>query len=193
MIATVVRQAGLEAGLPHDHDGRKAMTAPEHDLDVSTGPSDAPEKKPDPAGSFRKSRWDDVKASHVITLAAVGMVSVVVAASCATESDYDEDRGITADCVASDSLDADGAYLVVDDGKCAYDSSDTYTYHDSSGYSGSSGSGPYHAYHWYYGGKRAGDRVSLGSTVRPADVDISSRGGTVIQRGGFGGRGSSGG
>ncbi|MER6948150.1 hypothetical protein ABT294_29365 [Nonomuraea sp. NPDC000554] len=111
-------------------------------------------------------------ASKVVVLTGVGIVSLLVVGPCAAHEE------VGADCVdlASSRL-LDGSYLVVDDDNC-----------DDPRYGGSHG-----AYDWYYGGTRIGPRVARGTAVRPADVMIVSRSGTVIQRGGFGGRGSGGG
>lgn len=126
------------------------------------------------------------KASKVVTLTTVGAVAVLIAAYCSAQDDrYDE---VVADCVDIDSFASDGSYLIVDEDYCGGgdgdDDDDDYYYRY---YRGSHG-----AYRWYYGGVRRAGRVSGGTTLRPADVRIVSRGGTVIQRGGFGGRGFSG-
>ncbi|GAA1993440.1 hypothetical protein GCM10009799_19190 [Nocardiopsis rhodophaea] len=47
-------------------------------------------------------------------------------------------------------------------------------------------------YHYYYGGTVRNGRVSGGSVTRPSDARIVTERGTVIQRGGAGGRGGSG-
>ncbi|MFI6504389.1 hypothetical protein [Nonomuraea typhae] len=112
------------------------------------------------------------KSSKVITLTVIGIVSVMVVGYCAAQGD-DE---VTADCVEASSVDG-GSYVVVDDDLCDDD------HYRSGGYS---------AYRWYYGGTRSGARVQGGTTVRPADVTISSRDGKSIQRGGFGSRWSGG-
>ncbi|SDR31507.1 hypothetical protein [Thermostaphylospora chromogena] len=120
------------------------------------------------------------KASKVVALTTVGTVAVLIAAYCSAQNDrYDE---VVADCVDIDSLDSDGSYMIVDEDYCD-DDDDDHHHH----YYGSHG-----AYRWYYGGVRRAGRVSGGTTLRPSDVRIVSRGGTVIQRGGFGGRGFSG-
>jgi hypothetical protein len=137
----------------------------------------------------------------VFNIAAVGLVSALIVGYIVVQSDSDE---VAADCVYSSEPEpfaqgqpapptdapSDGAseapaedsYVVVDDDYC-----------DDGGSSGSGSSGVYRAYHWYYGGARNGNRVSGGTSVRPSGVEISSRDGKVIQRGGFGGRGFSGG
>ncbi|WP_433241571.1 hypothetical protein ACQPYK_36465 [Streptosporangium sp. CA-135522] len=112
------------------------------------------------------------KASKVITLTGLGVVSVLLIGYCSAQDDYAE---VGADCVDLNSRQPDGSYTVVDEDYC-----DDSHYH---GYHGSRG-----AYSWYYGGVRSGARILRGTTVRPSDVTITSRKGTVIQRGGFGGR-----
>ncbi|GHE45182.1 hypothetical protein GCM10017673_54020 [Streptosporangium violaceochromogenes] len=108
------------------------------------------------------------KASKAVVLGGIGVVSLFLIGYCAAQDDYEE---VGADCVDLGSREPDGSYTVVDDDLC-----------DSS-YSGSHG-----AYRWYYGGVRSGVRIAKGTTVRPSDVRITTRSGTVIQRGGFGGR-----
>ncbi|MBB2913039.1 hypothetical protein FHS43_004334 [Streptosporangium becharense] len=128
-----------------------------------------------------------MKASSIITLLTVGVVSLTVVASCLAG---ENDKEITADCVNIDSREDDGSYEVVDEALC-----DLYDFDDLEDPHGSDDSGlgySYRAYQWYYGGVRDGFRASGGTTVRPSDARVSSRGGIVIQRGGFGGRGSSG-
>ncbi|GAA2858885.1 hypothetical protein GCM10010517_17370 [Streptosporangium fragile] len=119
-----------------------------------------------------------IKASQVVTLTGIGVVALLLVGYCAAQGDYEE---VGAECVDLNSRQPDGTYTIVDEDYCDDD--------DSSGshYSGSRG-----AYSWYYGGTRSGGHISRGTTVRPADVRIVSRNGTVIQRGGFGGRGGSG-
>ncbi|MBG0830630.1 hypothetical protein HS041_22975 [Planomonospora sp. ID67723] len=107
-----------------------------------------------------------------MTLSTIGIIALAVVGSCAADDDYEE---INADCVNLDNQFPDGSYEVVDEEYC-----DDDRYHGSRG-----------AYGWYYGGSRSGTRVLKGSTVKPSDVGIVSRKGTVIQRGGFGGRGGS--
>lgn len=109
------------------------------------------------------------KASKAIVLGGIGVVSLFLIGYCAAQDDHEE---IGADCVDLTNRGPDGSYEVVDDDYC-----------DSSRYSGSHG-----AYRWYYGGVRSGTRIAKGTTVRPSDVRITTRKGTVIQRGGFGGR-----
>jgi hypothetical protein len=109
------------------------------------------------------------KSSKVVPLVVLGVLSVMVVGYCAAVSDDDD---VTADCVVQL---ADGTYEVVDDDYCDDDG------HSAHYYGGSRG-----AYLWYYGGRRVGNRVQGGTTLRPSDVNISSRGGKEIQRGGFG-------
>jgi hypothetical protein len=117
------------------------------------------------------------KASKAIVISGITIVSLLIVGACAAQDDYEE---VGADCVNLDNRLPDGSYEVVDEDYC--DDDGTVRYHGSHG-----------AYGWYYGGIRTGTRVAKGTTVRPSDVGIVSRGkGTVIQRGGFGGRGSSG-
>ncbi|WP_327090747.1 hypothetical protein OIE66_09020 [Nonomuraea sp. NBC_01738] len=115
------------------------------------------------------------KSSTAVTLTVIGIVSVMVVGYCAAQSEDD----VTADCIDTSTQQPDGSYAVVDDFYCNDDDdgSSSSSYHSS-----------YGAYRWYYGGSRVGTRVRSGSTFRPSDVSISSRGGHEIQRGGFGGR-----
>ncbi|MEV8632213.1 hypothetical protein AB0395_11220 [Streptosporangium sp. NPDC051023] len=121
-------------------------------------------RKPDakPSGS---------KASKVITLTGIGVVSLLLVGYCSAQDDYEE---VGAECVDLNSYQPDGSYTIVDDDYCD---------DDHPRYYGSSG-----AYRWYYGGTRLGSRIGRGTTVRPSDVQIVTRKGTVIQRGGFGSR-----
>ncbi|WP_068929012.1 hypothetical protein [Planobispora rosea] len=122
----------------------------------------------------KKQGKSGVKASTVVTLGTIGVIALAVIGACAADDDdYEE---INADCVDLGNQLPDGSYEVVDEDYC------------DDGYHGSRG-----AYGWYYGGLLAGTRVSKGTSVKPSDVSIVSRNGTVIQRGGFGGRGGSGG
>lgn len=111
------------------------------------------------------------KSSKVVPLTIIGALSVMVLGFCAATPDDD----VTADCVIRRD---DGTYEVVDDDYCDDDGHNTY-YHSS--YVGSRG-----AYMWYYGGQKVGNRIQGGTTLRPADVNITSRTGKSIQRGGFG-------
>ncbi|MEU7828434.1 hypothetical protein AB0L53_19575 [Nonomuraea sp. NPDC052129] len=119
------------------------------------------------------------KASKVVTLSVLGIVSVLLVGYCSAQNDDD----VTADCVDMNNQLSDGSYEVVDESLC--DDDDDGTSHF---YGGSRG-----AYHWYYGGTRIGTRVRAGTSYRPSDVNISSRKGRDIQRGGFGSHWSGGG
>ncbi|MFI6594875.1 hypothetical protein ACIBHX_01430 [Nonomuraea sp. NPDC050536] len=113
-----------------------------------------------------------IKASKVIALSAIGVVSLVLVGYCAAQ----QNEEVTADCVDMSNQQTDGTYEIVDDQFCDDDANGRAGF-----YGGSHG-----AYHWYYGGTRIGTRVWRGSTFRPSDVNISSRTGRDIQRGGFG-------
>ncbi|WP_433363104.1 hypothetical protein [Streptosporangium sp. CA-115845] len=110
----------------------------------------------------------------MVTITGISVVSLLLVSSCSTQQDYEE---VGAECVDLNSRQPDGTYQVVDEDLC----DDDTRYHGSRG-----------AYSWYYGGVRNGVRIRQGTTVRPSDVKITSRKGTVIQRGGFGGRSGSG-
>jgi hypothetical protein len=84
---------------------------------------------------------------------------------------------VEAYCVEQDSLQSDGSYQVVDEDNC-----------DDDNYRSSHAGG----YYWYYGGHRAGSRILNGSTVKPKGAKITTAKGKTLQRGGFGGRSSSG-
>ncbi|MEZ0076612.1 hypothetical protein [Planotetraspora sp. GP83] len=109
-----------------------------------------------------------IKSSTAIKLGTLGVLSTLVVGFCAAQDNYEE---VGADCVDMSSRRPDGSYTVVDDDFC----DDDHHYHGSRG-----------AYGWYYGGSHSGGRVSRGSTIRPADTEITTRSGRVIQRGGFG-------
>ncbi|MGP3929703.1 hypothetical protein [Nonomuraea sp. KM88] len=117
------------------------------------------------------------KASKAIPLTILGVLSVMLVGYCAAVQDDEE---VTADCVMR--LD-DGSYQIVDDDFCD-DDDDGGTHY----YGGSRG-----AYLWYYGGTRVGNRVRGGTTYRPSNVDINTRNGKSIQRGGFGSKWGGGG
>ncbi|MEV7013499.1 hypothetical protein [Streptosporangium sp. NPDC051022] len=131
--------------------------SPKHPLAAGQSVGHQPAK---PSGS---------KASKVITLTGIGVVSLLLIAYCSAQDDYEE---VGAECVDVNSYQEDGSYTIVDDDYC--DDSGSH-YHGSHG-----------AYGWYYGGTRSGSRIGHGTTVRPSDVQIVTRKGTVIQRGGFG-------
>lgn len=111
------------------------------------------------------------KSSKVVPLVVLGVLSVMVVGYCAAVTDDEE---VTADCVVQ--LE-DGTYEVVDDDYCDDDGGSGGSHY----YAGSRG-----AYLWYYGGRRVGNRVQGGTTLKPVDVSITSRSGKEIQRGGFG-------
>lgn len=119
------------------------------------------------------------KSSRVVTFTILGTVSALVLGYCAVSSNADD---VTADCVDLTQRMDDGSYVVVDDDYCDDDSSSRVYV-----------SGSHRAYHWYYGGTRRGNVVRGGTTARPQDVNISSRSGREIQRGGFGSGRTSGG
>ncbi|WP_342774964.1 hypothetical protein, partial [Nonomuraea longispora] len=116
-------------------------------------------------------------ASKAVPLTILGVLSVMLVGYCAAVQDDDEE--VTADCVMQ--LD-DGSYQIVDDDHCDDDDGGTHYYGGSRG-----------AYLWYYGGTRVGNRVRGGTTYRPSNVDINTRSGKSIQRGGFGSRWGGGG
>ncbi|MFJ2032656.1 hypothetical protein [Streptosporangium sp. NPDC087985] len=136
---------------------------------MAVGPDQPLAAEPDPP-SESTSKPPGTKASTVITVTGLGVVSLLLISYCAAQNDYEE---VGADCVDLGSGQADGSYTVVDDDYC-----------DDSSYHGSHG-----AYRWYYGGMRSGVRMGGGTLIRPSDVNITSHRGTVIQRGGFGGHG----
>lgn len=138
---------------------------PKHPL---AAPQNLPGKPP--------AKPSGIKASTVVTITGIGVVSLLLVGYCSAQQDYEE---VGAECVDLNSRQPDGTYEVVDEDLCDDDG--------GSGYHGSRG-----AYSWYYGGVRNGAYIRQGTTVRPSDVKITSRKGTVIQRGGFGGRSGSG-
>ncbi|MFF0310427.1 hypothetical protein ACFYSC_23590 [Streptosporangium sp. NPDC004379] len=141
---------------------------PNHPMGMDPAHSSSPSSGKDSKGS---------KASKGIVLGGVAVVTLLLIGYCSAQNDdYDE---VNAECVDLDSRQPDGSYTVVDEDYCDDDGGSHY--HGSHG-----------AYGWYYGGARSGARILHGTTVRPADVRITSRQGTVIQRGGFGFRGRSG-
>ncbi|TSE01265.1 hypothetical protein FOS14_04770 [Skermania sp. ID1734] len=99
--------------------------------------------------------------------AVVGVVGVVALIYVSSRPDT-----VTAHCIR----DENGQEVVVDDHYC----------------SGSPGMGGIfifggHQYRYYYGGNSTiGQRPTGGSTVLPKGVDVKTKSGTVIQRGGFG-------
>lgn len=129
---------------------------PAHPMKMSARPTTPP-----PAGGS--------KSSTAIKLGTLGVLSMLVVGFCAAQDDYEE---VGADCVDTSTRNPDGSYVVVDDDYCDDDGSHYY--------------GSHGAYRWYYGGSRVGGRVYNGTTVRPADAQITTRSGRVVQRGGFG-------
>lgn len=117
-------------------------------------------------------------ASKVVRLGTVTALSALVVGFCTVQNRAEE---VAADCVDLTDVDAGGYYRVVDDSYCDDDDDGSHYFRSRA------------AYRWYYGGRRAGDRVAEGTTIRPADTTITTRSGHTIQRGGFGGRGSGGG
>ncbi|GGM77361.1 hypothetical protein GCM10010106_24750 [Thermopolyspora flexuosa] len=111
-------------------------------------------------------------------LGTVTALSALVVGFCVAQN---RPREIVADCVDLTDIDDSFRYRVVDDRYC--DDDDDGSHYSSSRY----------AYRWYYGGRRVGDRVGDGTTIRPADATIHTRTGRTIQRGGFGGRSFGGG
>ncbi|MEV5407411.1 hypothetical protein AB0K60_01030 [Thermopolyspora sp. NPDC052614] len=125
---------------------------------------------PSPDGPKQPSQ----RASKVVKLGTITALSVLVVGFCAAQNSAEE---VAADCVDWTNTDASGQYLVVSDFYCDDDDDDDDDFSSSRV-----------AYRWYYGGRRVGDRVTGGTTIRPSDAHITSRNGHVIQRGGFGGR-----
>lgn len=107
-----------------------------------------------------------MKRSNTVTVGALATLSAMVMAGCTGED-------VTADCVVQS---VNGDKVIVNDDYCGNGQS----------------SGGHGAYYYVYGGNSSGGKSIGGTTVRPADTNISTRTGTVISRGGFGGRGSSG-
>ncbi|GAA4599937.1 hypothetical protein GCM10023194_80960 [Planotetraspora phitsanulokensis] len=105
------------------------------------------------------------KRSRALVLGAIPALSAMVMSACSV---VDEGQEVTADCVDTSSRADDGSYRRVDDRYCEGGSHRGYTY--------------------VYGGNLYGGRVRRGTTIQPKDTAITSRGGRVIVRGGFGGR-----
>lgn len=101
---------------------------------------------------------------------AVHVGALVAVAALVTACGLGEE--VTADCVERVTQ-PDGAHRIVDDRYCD--------------------GGSHGAYVYVYGGDSAGRYVRGGTTVRPGDARITTRSGKVISRGGFGGRGGTGG
>jgi hypothetical protein len=107
-------------------------------------------------------------------IGAVALLGLTVAAIVAGVADDDIEE-VVADCVIA-TQQADGTYQVVDDRFCDGGSHAAY-------------------YHWMYGSSTSNRTgyVRGGTTTKPADGQITTRTGRVVQRGGFGGRGTGGG
>lgn len=107
-------------------------------------------------------------SSRAVRLGMLGALSVTLV-GCGNSSDE-----VQANCVSQDSQLSDGSYEIVDEDLCD----------DDDGFRS--------GYYWYYGGVRSGSRILKGTTVRPKGVKIVTVKGKTLQRGGFGGRSSSG-
>jgi hypothetical protein len=110
-------------------------------------------------------------SSRAVRLGMLGALSLTLVACGSTEE-------VRAYCVSDDSRQPDGSYEVVDDDNC---DDDSVRSHHAGGY------------YWYYGGALLGSRIAGGSTIKPKGAKITTAKGKVLQRGGFGGRSSSGG
>ncbi|WP_188187575.1 hypothetical protein [Nonomuraea sp. SYSU D8015] len=107
------------------------------------------------------------KSSKKIELASIATIAALVMTACSSGPD------VVADCVER-TPQPDGTHRIVADENC------------DRGHS---------AFYYIYGGSSHGGYVRGGTTIRPSNANISTRSGTVISRGGFGGggRGGSGG
>ncbi len=105
------------------------------------------------------------KASARVTITALAALSLTFAATACDGGG----RDVTADCVIKQN---DGKLKAVDDSLCK----------------GQRASGGGVAPVWVYGGSSRSGYVSGGSYSKPAGANITSRSGTVISRGGFGGK-----
>ncbi|WP_143591304.1 hypothetical protein [Thermoactinospora rubra] len=126
-------------------------------------------------------------SSRAVGVGALAALSSVVLAACSTGAEYQPERQtvteqppvaypgedetdetgeideVVATCVVRDSED-DGVYLVAPDDEC-------------------DGAGKHSAYMWYYGGRRiAGRQIHRGTTTRPRDAWIVTRGGDELSR-----------
>ncbi|MEV1167381.1 hypothetical protein [Nonomuraea sp. NPDC049784] len=122
---------------------------------------------------MRKS-YSSSGAEPAIVIGAVAVLGLAVAAlTGGFESDDVEE--VVADCVIA-TQQADGTYQVVDDRFCDDSSHAAY-------------------YHWLYGSSTTSRTgyVRGGTTTKPTTAQITTRTGRVVQRGGFGGRGTGGG
>jgi hypothetical protein len=125
-----------------------------------------------PSRSYRRRHGGDAEGV-VIVLGTVAILGLGVAALIAGATD-DEVEEVVADCVIATQQE-DGTYQVVDDRYCDGGSHAAY-------------------YHWLYGSSTTSRTgyVRGGVRTRPADAQITTRVGKVIQRGGFGQSGSTG-
>lgn len=131
----------------------------------------------------REMRWaaerDDREHKRKIgTIAVVGIAALIGGGYLLSRPS--EPDPVVASCVGTD---RNGSQTVVADSNCS-----------SSGAGGSfRGSRTWPQYSYYYGGDaRIGRAPSGGTTVRPKNVEIKTKSGTVIQRGGLGRGGGSG-
>jgi hypothetical protein len=106
------------------------------------------------------------KSSKDIKLASIAALAALVATACSSGPD------VVADCVER-TAQPDGTHRIVDDDLC------------DDGHS---------AFYYIYGGSTYNNHyIRGGTTVRPSNANVSTRSGTTISRGGFGGRGTGGG
>lgn len=112
-------------------------------------------------------------SSRAVRLGMLGALSLTLVA-CGGSSEEE----VEAYCVEQESRQPDGSYQVVDEDNC--DDDDDYRSSHAGGY------------YWYYGGNRSGSKILGGSTIKPKGAKITTAKGKTLQRGGFGGRSSSG-
>ncbi len=126
-----------------------------------------------PNRSYRHRRGGSDAEGIVMVLGLVGILGLGVAAVVANVTDDDVEE-VVADCVVA-TQQPDGSYMVVDDRFCDGGSHAAY-------------------YHWLYGSSTTSRTryVRGGVRTRPADAQITTRVGKVIQRGGFGKSGNTG-
>jgi len=114
-------------------------------------------------------------SSRAVRLGALGALSLSLVA-CGGDPEPDE---VTAYCVSEESYE-NGSYEVVDEENCDDDDGTR------------AGGVGFLPFFFYYGGGLRGSRISGGTTVRPKGARITTPKGRTIQRGGLGGRGTSG-